>query len=130
MKNNDITNIESAIVDNGKNVILNSIEELSGIYAPLYMISKYSSIVSEIIDNGFSIFDLLKIINSIYNSAYCNNVDITNIDISETTSDKNCIFFDAYIGVINDESDMEIHIRLNYYREGIQFIEASSCKQN
>lgn len=128
MRNNDITNIESTIIDN---VTLNNIEELSGIYAPLYMISKYSSIVSEIIDNGFSIFDLLKIINSIYNSAYCNNVDITNIDISETTSDKNCIFFDAYIVTINDESGMEIHIRLNYYRDGgIKFINASSYKQN
>lgn len=116
--------VERATMDYA-NVILDKLEDLLKVYIPT---TKYFGLdsMSKITENGFSIIDLNRIMRSIYHNAYCNNVDIYDINISETTSDKNCIYFDAYIGAIKNIVDLKINLRLDYDKEeGIKFIKAS-----
>lgn len=125
MKNTEKSkSIERATMDYA-NIILDKLEDLLRVYIPT---TKYFGLdsMSKITKNGFSIIDLNRIMGSIYHNAYCNNVDIYDINISETTSNKKCILFDAYIGVIKNIVDLKINLRLDYYKdEGIKFIKAS-----
>ena len=116
--------VERATMDYA-NVILDKLEDLLRVYIHT---TKYFGLdsMSKITENGFYIIDLNRIMGSIYNNAYCNNVDIYDINISETTSNKKCILFDAYIGVIKNIVDLKINLRLDYNKdEGIKFIKAS-----
>lgn len=100
-------------------------ETLLEIEVPHERIHKYLLIVSKIRDYGFEILDLKSMINQVYNFAEDNDIYIIDLDISDSSINDKCIFFDASIIVRKNNIKAKIHLRLNYYKGKTQFIESS-----
>ena len=115
------------IIDNAK-IALNNVKELLGITD--HMMNKYLYIAEQLIRNGFSISDLKRIINSIYNFAQCNNIDIYDIDYSNTNINSKCIFFDGRIHLFKNGKSAGVWIRLDYYNNEIRFKHGSVHNYN
>ena len=99
-------------------------EALLLIGTPYERTDKYLYLIQDILDKGFKVSDLTNMINKIYNVADNNNINIIDIDISDSNVNNICIFFKAEIKISNDDKEGGVYIELHHYNGEVQFREA------
>ena len=100
-------------------------EALLGIGTPYERTETYLYIIQDVLNKGFRISNLTDMINKIYDYAYSNDIDILDIDISDTNVNDICIFFDVQLDIRKNDNDGGVHLTLHYYNGEIQFIDAN-----
>lgn len=99
-------------------------EAILGIATPYERTEKYLYLIQDVLDKEFSVSNLTDMIHRIFCIAYWLNIDVVDIDISDSNVNNKCIFFDAYVKICKGDNDGRVHLSLYHYNGKIQFIES------
>ena len=105
-------------------------EAILKIATPYERTEKYLYLIQDVLDKGFSVSNLTNMIHRIFCVAYWLDVDVVDVDISDSNINDKCIFFDAYVKICKGDNDGIIHLNLHYYNGEIQFIESHTYLNN